>query len=163
MQELLEVENLQVRLFDRTGPVLAVRGVSLSVGRGEVVALVGESGCGKSVTALSLLRLLPASAQISGSIRLDGQDLLALNSQQLRTIRGGEIAMVFQEPMTSLNPAFSVGNQIAEVLRLHRGLRGGGVRARALELLRMVGIGAADKRLRSFPHELSGGMRQRVM
>jgi peptide/nickel transport system ATP-binding protein len=163
MQDLLEVENLQVRLFDRTGPVLAVRGVSLSVGRGEVVALVGESGCGKSVTALSLLRLLPASAQISGSIRLDGQDLLALNSQQLRTIRGGEIAMVFQEPMTSLNPAFSVGNQIAEVLRLHRGLRGGGVRARALELLRMVGIGAADKRLRSFPHELSGGMRQRVM
>src|SRR6185437_3376386 len=139
-----------------------VRGVSLSVGRGEVVALVGESGCGKSVTALSLLRLLPASAQISGSIRLDGQDLLALNSQ-LRTIRGGEIAMVFQEPMTSLNPAFSVGNQIAEVLRLHQGLRGDRARARVVELLRMVRIGAADKLLRSFPHELSGGMRQRVM
>lgn len=163
MQDLLEVENLQVRLFDRTGPVLAVRGVSLSIGRGEVVALVGESGCGKSVTALSLLRLLPDSAQVSGSVRLDGQDLLELSSQQLRTIRGGEIAMVFQEPMTSLNPAFSVGNQIAEVLRLHQGLRGDGARARALELLRMVGIGAADKRLRSFPHELSGGMRQRVM
>lgn len=163
MQDLLEVENLQVRLFDRTGPVLAVRGVSLSVGRGEVVALVGESGCGKSVTALSLLRLLPDNAQVSGSIRLGGQDLLELSSQQLRTIRGGEVAMVFQEPMTSMNPAFSVGNQIAEVLRLHQGLRGDLARARALELLRMVGIGAADKRLRSFPHELSGGMRQRVM
>ena len=124
MDDLLEVENLQVRLFDRTGPVLAVRGVSLSVRRGEVVALVGESGCGKSVTALSLLRLLPGNAQVSGSIRLDGQDVLELSSQQLRTVRGGEIAMVFQEPMTSLNPAFSVGNQIAEVLRLHQGLRG---------------------------------------
>ncbi|HET9893480.1 MAG TPA: ABC transporter ATP-binding protein [Streptosporangiaceae bacterium] len=163
MQDLLEVENLQVRLFDRTGPVLAVRGVSLSVGRGEVVALVGESGCGKSVTALSLLRLLPGSAQVSGSIRLDGQDVLELNSRQLRALRGGEIAMVFQEPMTSLNPAFSVGNQIAEVLSLHQGMRGDRARARALELLRMVGIGAPDTRLRSFPHELSGGMRQRVM
>jgi peptide/nickel transport system ATP-binding protein len=163
MQDLLEVEDLQVRLFDRTGPVLAVRGVSLSVGRGEVVALVGESGCGKSVTALSLLRLLPDNAQVSGSIRLNGQDLLELSSQQLRTVRGGEIAMVFQEPMTSMNPAFSVGNQIAEVLKLHQGLRGAPARARALELLQMVGIGAADKRLRSFPHELSGGMRQRVM
>ncbi len=163
MQDLLEVENLQVRLFDRTGPVLAVRGVSLSVGRGEVVALVGESGCGKSVTALSMLRLLPGNAQVSGSIRLDGQDVLELSSSQLRAVRGGEIAMVFQEPMTSLNPAFSVGNQIAEVLRLHQGLRGDRARARALELLRMVGIGAADTRLRSFPHELSGGMRQRVM
>ncbi len=163
MDDLLEVENLQVRLFDRTGPVLAVRGVSLSVRRGEVVALVGESGCGKSVTALSLLRLLPGNAQVSGSIRLDGQDLLELSSQQLRTVRGGEIAMVFQEPMTSLNPAFSVGNQIAEVLRLHQGLRGDRARARALELLRMVRIGAADKRLGSYPHELSGGMRQRVM
>src|SRR5580698_6021244 len=163
MQDLLEVENLRVRLFDRTGPVLAVRGASLSVRRGEVVALVGESGCGKSVTALSLLRLLPGSAEVSGSIRLDGQDVLELSPEQLRTIRGGDIAMVFQEPMTSLNPAFSVGNQIAEVLRLHQGLRGDRARERALELLRTVGIGAADNRLRSFPHELSGGMRQRVM
>jgi peptide/nickel transport system ATP-binding protein len=163
MQDLLEVENLRVRLFDRTGPVLAVRGASLSVRRGEVVALVGESGCGKSVTALSLLRLLPGSAEVSGSIRLDGQDVLELSPEQLRTIRGGDIAMVFQEPMTSLNPAFSVGNQIAEVLRLHQGLRGDRARERALELLHTVGIGAADNRLRSFPHELSGGMRQRVM
>lgn len=163
MVAVLEVENLQVRLFDRTGPVHAVRGVSLSVGRGEVVALVGESGCGKSVTALSLLRLLPDDAQVTGSVRLDGRDLLELSPAQLRTIRGGEVAMVFQEPMTSLNPAFSVGNQIAEVLRLHQGLRGAGARARALELMRMVGIGAAEKRLSSFPHELSGGMRQRVM
>jgi peptide/nickel transport system ATP-binding protein len=160
---VLEVENLQVRLFDRAGPVLAVRGVSLRVGRGEVVALVGESGCGKSVTALSLLRLLPGDAQVTGSVRLDGRELLELSRPQLRAIRGGEVAMVFQEPMTSLNPAFSVGNQLAEVLRLHQGLRGERARARAVELLRMVGIGAADKRLRSFPHELSGGMRQRVM
>jgi peptide/nickel transport system ATP-binding protein len=163
MPNLLEVDNLQVRLFDRTGPVLAVRGVSLSVGPGEVVALVGESGCGKSVTALSLLRLLPDNAQLSGSIRLDGHEVLDLSPEQLRSIRGGEIAMVFQEPMTSLNPAFSVGNQIAEALRLHQRLRGDQARARALELLRLVGIGAAEKRLRSFPHELSGGMRQRVM
>ncbi|HEY2508450.1 MAG TPA: ABC transporter ATP-binding protein [Streptosporangiaceae bacterium] len=163
MPDILEVENLQVRLFDRTGPVLAVRGVSLSVGRGEVVALVGESGCGKSVTALSLLRLLPRDAEVSGSIRVDGHNVLDLSPAQIRTIRGGDVAMVFQEPMTSLNPAFSVGNQIAEVLRLHQGLRGAEASARALELMRMVGIGDAEKRLRSFPHELSGGMRQRVM
>jgi peptide/nickel transport system ATP-binding protein len=163
MPDVLEVENLQVRLFDRTGPVLAVRGVSLSVRRGEVVALVGESGCGKSVTALSILRLLPDNAQVSGTVRLEGSDVLELTAAQLRTIRGGEVAMVFQEPMTSLNPAFSVGSQIAEALRLNQGLRGDQARARALELMRMVGIGAAEKRLKSFPHELSGGMRQRVM
>ncbi len=163
MPDVLEVENLQVRLFDRTGPVVAVRGVSLSVRRGEVVALVGESGCGKSVTALSVLRLLPPDAEVSGSIRLDGHDVLELSPAQLRTIRGGDVAMVFQEPMTSLNPAFSVGNQIAEVLRLHQRLQGAQASARALELMRMVGIGDAEKRLRSFPHELSGGMRQRVM
>jgi peptide/nickel transport system ATP-binding protein len=163
MPDLLEVDNLQVRLFDRTGPVIAVRGISLSVRRGEVVALVGESGCGKSVTALSLLRLLPETAQVSGAIRLDGHDVLELGPEQLRTIRGGRIAMVFQEPMTSLNPAFTVENQIAEVLRLHQGLRGAEASARALELLCQVGIGAAEKRLRAFPHELSGGMRQRVM
>jgi peptide/nickel transport system ATP-binding protein len=163
MPDLLEVDDLHVRLFDRAGPVLAVRGVSLSVNRGEVVALVGESGCGKSVTALSLLRLLPDTAEVSGSVRLDGRDVLALSRAELRTIRGGEVAMVFQEPMTSLNPAFTVEMQIAEVLRLHQGLRGDQARARALELLQEVGIGAAEKRLRSFPHELSGGMRQRVM
>lgn len=163
MPDILEVENLKVRLFDRAGPVVAVRGVSLSVGRGEVVALVGESGCGKSVTALSVLRLLPPDAEVSGSIRVDGSDVLELSPAQLRTIRGGEVAMVFQEPMTSLNPAFSVGNQIAEVLRLHQGSQGAEAWARSLELMRMVGIGAAEKRLRSFPHELSGGMRQRIM
>ncbi len=163
MSDVLEVDNLQVRLFDRTGPVLAVRGVSLSVRRGEVVALVGESGCGKSVTALSLLRLLPADAEVTGSVRVDGRDVFGLSPAQLRTIRGGEVAMVFQEPMTSLNPAFTVGMQIAEVLRLHQGLRGAPARDRALELMRMVGIGAAEKRLTSYPHELSGGMRQRVM
>jgi peptide/nickel transport system ATP-binding protein len=163
MPDVLEVENLQVRLFDRTGPVVAVRGVSLAVRRGEVVALVGESGCGKSVTALSVLRLLPPDAEVTGSVRVDGSEVLELSPAQLRTIRGGDVAMVFQEPMTSLNPAFSVGNQIAEVLRLHQGLHGAQASARALELMRMVGIGDPEKRLRSFPHELSGGMRQRVM
>ena len=163
MPDLLEVEDLQVLLHDRTGPVLAVRGVSLSVRQGEVVALVGESGCGKSVTALSLLRLLPDGAEVSGSVRLGGLNVFDLSPEQVREIRGGEVAMVFQEPMTSLNPAFTVENQIAEVLRLHQGLRGDPARARALELLRLVGIGAAEKRLRAFPHELSGGMRQRVM
>jgi peptide/nickel transport system ATP-binding protein len=163
MPDVLEVENLQVRLFDRTGPVVAVRGVSLSVRRGEVVALVGESGCGKSVTALSVLRLLPPDAEVTGSVRVDGSEVLELSPAQLRTIRGGDVAMVFQEPMTSLNPAFTVGNQIAEVLRLHQRLHGARASTRALELMRMVGIGDAEKRLRSFPHELSGGMRQRVM
>lgn len=163
MPDVLEVDNLEVRLFDRTGPVLAVRGVSLSVKQGEVVALVGESGCGKSVTALSVLRLLPPDAQVSGSVRVDGHDVLELSPAQLRTIRGGDVAMVFQEPMTSLNPGFSVESQIAEVLRLHQGQRGAEARAHALELMRLVGIGDAGKRLRAFPHELSGGMRQRVM
>jgi peptide/nickel transport system ATP-binding protein len=137
--------------------------VSLSVGPGEVVALVGESGCGKSVTALSVLALLPADAQVSGSVRLGGTDVLQLSPAQLRSIRGGEVAMVFQEPMTSLNPGFTVGSQIAEVLRLHQGLTGAQARGRALELMSMTGIGAAAARLRNYPHELSGGMRQRVM
>ncbi len=163
MADLITVQDLQVRLFDRVGQVVAVRDVSLSVQAGEVVALVGESGCGKSVTALALLRLLPPDAQISGSAVFEGRDLLQLPAKQLRAIRGRDIAMVFQEPMTSLNPAFTIGNQIGEVLRLHKGLHGQAARARAAELLSLVRIGSPEERLRAYPHQLSGGMRQRAM
>ena len=163
MSDLLTVRNLRVSLFDRGGQVLAVRDLSLSIGAGEVVALVGESGCGKSVTALALLRLLPDDARIEGSVEFGGEDLTRLPIKQLRAVRGSEIAMVFQEPMTSLNPSFTIGNQIIEVLRRHRGMRGREARARAAELLRLVRIGAPEQRLRAFPHQLSGGMRQRAM
>jgi peptide/nickel transport system ATP-binding protein len=137
--------------------------VSFTVGQGEVVALVGESGCGKSVTALALLRLLPADAQITGSVHLGDRDLLTMPMKELRAIRGHEVAMVFQEPMTSLNPSFTIGNQIVEVLKRHKGLRGKAARQRAAELLTLVRIGSPEQRLRSFPHQLSGGMRQRAM
>ena len=163
MAELLSVQDLQVRLFDRLGVVVAVRDVSLSVEEGGVVALVGESGCGKSVTALALLRLLPPDAQISGRVTFQGRDLLQLPLKELRAIRGRDIAMVFQEPMTSLNPSFTIGNQIGEVLRLHKGLRGQQARERASELLSLVRIGSPEQRLRAYPHQLSGGMRQRAM
>jgi oligopeptide/dipeptide ABC transporter ATP-binding protein len=163
MAALLTVKNLEVRLFDRTGVVLAVYGVSFTIGHGEVVALVGESGCGKSVTALALLRLLPADAQITGSAYLGDRDLLRMPMKELRAIRGREVAMVFQEPMTSLNPSFTIGNQIVEVLKRHKGLRGQAARQRAAELLSLVRIAAPEQRLRSFPHQLSGGMRQRAM
>jgi len=163
MADLLAIQDLEVRLFDRSGVVLAVRDVSLTIGEGEVVALVGESGCGKSVTALAVLRLLPTDARISGSVNFAGRDLLKLPLKDLRAVRGRDIAMVFQEPMTSLNPSFTIGNQIGEVLRLHRGLRGKAARDRAAELLSLVRIGAPEERLRSFPHQLSGGMRQRAM
>lgn len=163
MADLLAIQDLEVRLFDRTGVVLAVRDVSLTIGEGEVVALVGESGCGKSVTALAVLRLLPTDAQIAGTVNFAGRDLLKLPLKELRGIRGRDIAMVFQEPMTSLNPSFTIGNQIGEVLRLHKGLRGKQARDRAAELLSLVRIGAPEQRLRSFPHQLSGGMRQRAM
>jgi oligopeptide/dipeptide ABC transporter ATP-binding protein len=150
-------------LIDRSGMVLAVRGVDLTIGPGEVVALVGESGCGKSVTALALLRLLPADARIQGSAHFQGRDLLSMPIRELRSIRGSEIAMVFQEPMSSLNPAFTIGNQIMEVLRRHKGLHGSAARHRAAELLSLVRIGAPEQRLRAYPHQLSGGMRQRTM
>ncbi|HUY56124.1 MAG TPA: ABC transporter ATP-binding protein [Candidatus Nanopelagicaceae bacterium] len=163
MGTLLAVEQLEVRLFDRSGVVLAVRGVDLTIGEGEVVALVGESGCGKSVTALALLRLLPADARIQGSAHFQGRDLLSMPIRELRSIRGSDIAMVFQEPMSSLNPAFTIGNQIIEVLKRHKGLRGASARQRAAELLNLVRIGAPEQRLRAYPHQLSGGMRQRAM
>jgi peptide/nickel transport system ATP-binding protein len=160
---LLEVENLEVRLRDRTGVVFAVRGINLTIGQGEVLALVGESGCGKSVTALSLLQLLPADAEVRGTARFGGHDLLTMRGRELRAIRGKQIAMVFQESMSSLNPAYSIGNQIGEALKLHKGLRGAAARKRTAELLSLVRFASPEERLRAYPHQLSGGMRQRVM
>ena len=161
---LLEVEDLRVRFHSRHGTVTAVDGVSFSIEAGEVVGLVGESGSGKSVTALSLLRVLPKAARIAGGrVRFDGRDLLTLSEREMRGIRGNQIAMVFQDPMISLNPTISVGRQIAESYCLHRsgGMRAG--LARAVELLDAVGVPDARARVGDFPHQFSGGMRQRVM
>ena len=164
-ESLLEVEGLKTHFFTRDGVVRAVDGVSFSVAPGETLAVVGESGCGKSVTSLSILRLIasPPGRIVEGSIRFQGQDLLALSERGMRDIRGNEISMIFQEPMTSLNPVLSVGRQITETLTLHRGLSREAAKARAIEMLRLVGIPEPASRLRQYPHEFSGGMRQRVM
>jgi len=147
------------------GVIRAVNGVSFDVGRGEVVAVVGESGSGKSVTALAMLQLLPTPpARITaGSVRFDGQDLLRLGERGIRAVRGRRIGMVFQEPMTSLNPVLSIGRQITEAMQTHLGLAAAEAQARALELLQAVGIAEPERRLKQYPHHLSGGMRQRVM
>ena len=162
---MLDVEGLKTHFFTRDGVVRAVDGVSFSVAPGETLAVVGESGCGKSVTSLSILRLIasPPGRIVEGSIRFQGQDLLALSERGMRDIRGNEISMIFQEPMTSLNPVLSVGRQITETLTLHRGLSKEAAKARAIEMLRLVGIPEPASRLRQYPHEFSGGMRQRVM
>ncbi|KVU89407.1 microcin ABC transporter ATP-binding protein [Burkholderia ubonensis] len=155
---LLEIDRFTAQFGDRT----VVRELSLSVERGERVALVGESGSGKSVTALSILRLV-RQAKLSGRMLFDGEDLLTKTEQQMRGIRGADIAMVFQEPMTALNPLYTIGRQIAESLRLHEGLRPGAARARGIELLRRTGIPEPERRIDSYPHQLSGGQRQRAM
>ena len=155
---LLDIQDFSVRFGDK----LAVRDLSLSIARGERVALVGESGSGKSVTALSILGLV-AQAELGGRMLLDGVDLLQQSERQMRGIRGGDIAMVFQEPMTALNPLFTIGKQIAESLRLHEGLRPNAARTRGIELLRRTGIPEPERRIDSFPHQLSGGQRQRAM
>jgi peptide/nickel transport system ATP-binding protein len=159
----LSVSDLTVRFESDEGNVLAVDGVSFAVRPGGVVALVGESGCGKSVTAMSILGLLPATATRTGSVQLEGRELSGLSERALREVRGREISMIFQEPMTSLNPSFTVGFQIGEVLRRHMGVSRAEARARAIELLDLVRIPAADKRVQDYPHQMSGGMRQRVM
>jgi peptide/nickel transport system ATP-binding protein len=160
---LLSIRDLSVRFPTEDGPVLAADGVSFDLAEREVLALVGESGCGKSVTAMALTRLLPRSAAITGSVRLDDRSLLDLSESGLRDVRGRDIAYVFQEPMTSLNPVLTVGRQIGEVLRRHQHMRGAALARRCLELLELVGIPLPARRLNEYPHQLSGGMRQRVM
>ena len=162
---LLAVESLTVAFESEAGPRRVVEETSFALEAGRTLGLVGESGCGKSVTAMSIMRLLPSppSRVLGGRIEFEGADLLALTPEKMRAIRGNRIGMVFQEPMTSLNPVLSVGFQVEEVLRLHRGLAGAGARAQVLEMLRHVGIGAPERRLAQYPHQLSGGLRQRVM
>ncbi len=161
---LLEVENLQTHFRGPDGVNRAVDGVNFHVNAGETVAIVGESGCGKSVTAMSILRLIPEPpGKIAGAIRFNGRDLLKLSDREMRAIRGNEISMIFQEPMTSLNPVLTVGRQIGETLRLHQGMSRQQAEARAVEMLKLVGIPEPERRVKEYPHQLSGGMRQRVM
>jgi peptide/nickel transport system ATP-binding protein len=159
---LLEVSNLQVTLPTSRGPAQALRGVSLRLERGATLGLIGESGSGKSMTALALMGLLPIGAQVSGSIRLGGRELLGMTDAQMCRLRGDRIGMVFQEPMTALNPLHTIGRQIAEPLRLHRGMAGAAARAEALRLLERVRLPQPAQRLDAYPHQLSGGQRQRV-
>ena len=164
MAHLLEVRNLQTHFPTRAGLVRAVDGVSFHLDRGELLGLVGESGCGKSMTALSVMRLIsPPGRIVNGEILFDGKDLLKLSDSQMREMRGDDIAMIFQDPMTSLNPVFTVGEQIAEALRLHRKLSRGDARKATIEAMREVAIPDPGRRVDDYPHQLSGGMRQRVM
>ena len=161
---LLEVDNLQTHFATTGGIVRAVDGLSFTVSAGETVAIVGESGCGKSVTSMSILRLIPEPpGRIAGRVWFAGQDLLQLPAAAMRRLRGNDISMIFQEPMTSLNPVLTVGKQIGETLRLHQGMTSRQAEARSIEMLDLVGIPAARRRVREYPHQLSGGMRQRVM
>src|SRR5579859_200847 len=158
---LLEVENLQTHFRTPEGIIRAVDGVSFAIERGETMAIVGESGCGKSVTANSILRLVPQPpGKISGQLRFEGTDLLQLSDRAMRDIRGNHISMVFQEPMTSLNPVFTVGRQIAETVRLHQNMSRRAVAERTVEMLNLVGIAEPRRRANEYPHQLSGGMRQ---
>ena len=163
--QLLEISGLKTHFFTDTGVVRAVDGVSFAVGRASTVGLVGESGCGKSVTALSVLRLVqsPPGRIVEGSVKFRGRELLDLPEREMRGIRGNNISMIFQEPMTSLNPVFTIGNQIVEAIRLHQKLPVKEANTRVLELLQLVGIPSPHERVRDYPHQLSGGMRQRVM
>jgi len=164
-ERLLEIRGLKTYFATDEGWVHAVDGVDLAIDRGETLGVVGESGCGKSVTALSVMKLLamPPARIVAGEIRWRGRDLVPLPQDAMRSIRSKEIAMVFQEPMTSLNPVYAVGEQIAEVLRLHEGLGRRAAFDRAIEMLRLVHIPHAERRARDYPHQFSGGMRQRVM
>jgi peptide/nickel transport system ATP-binding protein len=160
---LLEVDQLRVALRTPRGPAEALRGVSLALERGSTLGLIGESGCGKSITALALMGLLPEGAQVSGSIRLDGRELIGAPEDDWCQLRGNRMAMIFQEPMTALNPLHTIGRQIGESLRLHRGLDARSARAEALRLLERVQLPQAAQRLDAHPHQLSGGQRQRVV
>src|ERR1700694_743578 len=164
-QPLLDIRDLSVVFHQPSGVSVAVDHISFEIKRGECVALVGESGSGKSVSALSILKLLPypTASHPSGSIQFRGRELLDLSEREIRGIRGNDISIIFQEPMTSLNPLHTIESQIGEILQLHSGIRGAAARARTLELLTQVGIPEPETRLKSYPHQLSGGQRQRVM
>jgi peptide/nickel transport system ATP-binding protein/oligopeptide transport system ATP-binding protein len=163
-QPLLEIKDLQTHFFTERGVAKAVDGVSFSINQGETLCVVGESGCGKSMTALSILRLVPGPGRIvCGQITFDGRDVLALSKEEMRQIRGNKISMIFQEPMSSLNPVFTVGNQIGEAIILHQKVSKAEARNRTIEMLRKVQIAQAETRVDYYPHQLSGGMLQRVM
>ncbi len=165
MPKLLEVKNLKTQFFTQDGVVHAVNGITYTVDKGETVAIVGESGSGKSVGVMSLIRLIPQPPGkiVDGEVWFDGQDLIKLSENELREIRGNRIAMIFQDPMTSLNPVLTIGRQITEALELHLHMNKEQARKRAVQLLEMVGIPGAESRLDDYPHQFSGGMRQRVM
>jgi oligopeptide/dipeptide ABC transporter ATP-binding protein len=164
-QHLLRIENLKTYFFTHLGVARAVDELDLSLKQEQILGIVGESGCGKSVTALSILRLIkdPPGKIMAGEVSFEGKDLLQISSSEMRNIRGNQISMIFQEPMTSLNPLFKVGDQISESFKLHQGLSKRVALDKSIEILEMVGIPAAEKRVRDYPHQLSGGMRQRVM
>jgi len=163
-ETILEVHGLETHFFTRDGVVKAVDGVDLTVAKGEIVGLVGESGCGKSVTSMSVLRLIQDPGRIiGGTVLFHGEDLLELSEKQMRSIRGDQISMIFQQPVGSLNPVFTAGSQIAEVYEIHEGIKTKEGYVRAVEMLRKVGIPDPERRVKSYPHELSGGMAQRVM
>ena len=163
-RKLLSVRNLKTSFFTHVGEVKAVRGISFDVNEGEVLGIVGESGSGKSVTSLSIMGLLQYPGRVvDGEILLNGEDILTYSKNQMRRVRGKEIAMIFQDPMTSLNPVYTIGNQIMEMILEHEKMTKREASARAIEMLKLVGIPAAEKRIDSYPHEFSGGMRQRVM
>ena len=162
---LLDIRGLQTYFYTEDGVSKAVDGVDYAVRKGETLGIVGESGCGKSVTALSVMQLIPQPPGkiVGGDISFEGKSLLGLSKREMRKVRGNKISMIFQEPMTSLNPVFTIGNQIGEAIRLHQGLSAKDARDRSIEMLRLVGISSPTRRVQDYPHQLSGGMRQRVM
>lgn len=164
MMSLLEIKNLHTSFFTDAGELKAVRGISFKLEKGKTIGIVGESGCGKSVTALSIMRLVPYPGRIvKGEIVYNGEDLLKLKDEDMRHIRGNEIGMIFQEPMTSLNPVFTIGEQIREAIILHQNTGKKDAETKVVDMLKLVGIPSPEKRKRDYPHQLSGGMRQRVM
>ncbi|MBN2539080.1 MAG: ABC transporter ATP-binding protein [Deltaproteobacteria bacterium] len=165
MSQILEIKGLKTHFETRNGTVRAVDGVDISIDRGDTLGIVGESGCGKTVLALSIMRLIPdpPGRIVSGQINFKGTDLLNLDETEMRRLRGNDISMIFQEPMNSLNPVLKVGDQISEVIQLHEGLSKNDALDRALDMLRLVGMGSTRNRLNDYPHQMSGGMRQRVM
>ena len=164
MENVLEIKNLKTYFFTRRGVVPAVDGVDMRIGKGQVIGVVGESGCGKSMTAMSIVRLLSYPGKIvEGEILLEGQDLAQASEKRMREIRGNDISVIFQEPMTSLNPVLTVGKQVREAVLLHQKVSKKEARERVIEMFRQVGIPEPEERYRSYPHQLSGGLRQRVM